>query len=212
MNINQLAKTILDMREERMSAFIQPGHLIEQIGTEGYAEALRRRWLVGAEEAEGLMTVTNQLGIVNEMRELASECACEEKEEDDEKAGEETSEMEREERKRAQGGHDRARADFHESASRIAINHANRPRVLHELAIGQPNQDLSGSSATPQKQADPQVGNDVVVAAEGQTYPAKVASREPDGTYRLSFGQKKPGIEKKYRKEELRLVKPGETV
>lgn len=60
---------------------------------------------------------------------------------------------------------------------------------------------------------DVDVGGEVLVADAGQTYQAKVASRNSDGTYTLSFGDKKPAnVGRRYRREELNHVKPGAPV
>jgi hypothetical protein len=53
-----------------------------------------------------------------------------------------------------------------------------------------------------------QVGDTVLVAEDGQVYNAVVQGQRPDGSYILSFGDKKPraGGEKPYKAEELKAV------
>jgi len=56
-----------------MTAFIMPGELREKLGFDGYAEALRRRWLLADSEQSGMVQVTNNLNVVEEIRQIA-EC------------------------------------------------------------------------------------------------------------------------------------------
>jgi hypothetical protein len=76
MNINEIAKALLDLREKRMSSYIMSGELREALGFEGYGEAIRRRWIMADESGSGMVTVTNHLTTVNEIRTLAQECTC----------------------------------------------------------------------------------------------------------------------------------------
>lgn len=76
MNINEIAKKLLELREKRMTSFIMSGELREALGFDGYGEALRRRWIMADEQGSGMVTVTNHLGTVNEIRQLAQECTC----------------------------------------------------------------------------------------------------------------------------------------
>ena len=74
MSINEIAKRLITLRETRMTGFIMAGVLREELGFEGYGEALRRRWIEADMEQSGMMTITNHLGTVAEIRQLASEC------------------------------------------------------------------------------------------------------------------------------------------
>ena len=74
MSINEIAKKLLDLRETRMTGFIMAGVLREELGFEGYGEALRRRWIEADMEQSGMVTITNNLGKVDEIRQLAAEC------------------------------------------------------------------------------------------------------------------------------------------
>lgn len=74
MTINEVAKKLLDMREKRMTGFIMSGVLREELGFEGYGEALRRRWIEADTEQSGMVTVTNNLGMIEDIRKLAAEC------------------------------------------------------------------------------------------------------------------------------------------
>lgn len=79
MTINEVAKKLLELREQRMTGFIMSGVLREELGFEGYGEALRRRWIEADLEQSGMVTVTNNLNTVAEIRSLAAEaktCTC----------------------------------------------------------------------------------------------------------------------------------------
>lgn len=74
MNINEIAKTIITLRENKMSGYIMAGVLREQLGFDGYKEALRQRWIEADMEQSGMVTITNNLGKIDEIRKLAAEC------------------------------------------------------------------------------------------------------------------------------------------
>lgn len=74
MNINEIAQRILTLRETRMTGYIMAGVLREELGFDGYGEALRRRWIEADMEQSGMVTITNNLGKVEEIRQLAAEC------------------------------------------------------------------------------------------------------------------------------------------
>jgi hypothetical protein len=54
-----------------------------------------------------------------------------------------------------------------------------------------------------------QIGDEVTVAEDGKPFTAVVKSKNPDGTYVLSFGSDKPRAERPYKQEEIR--KNGDT-
>lgn len=82
MNIEEIAAKLVAMRETQMTAFVMTGVLREELGFEGYGEALRRRWIQADEEMSGMVQITNNLGVIAEMRALAEEfklkakCKC----------------------------------------------------------------------------------------------------------------------------------------
>jgi hypothetical protein len=78
MNIKEIAAKLIDMREHKMSSFIMSGQLREELGFEGYGEALRQRWIMADEDGSGMIQITNNLGAVAEMKRLAEEFAKEE--------------------------------------------------------------------------------------------------------------------------------------
>lgn len=80
MNVNEIAKKLMFMRENRVTGYIMAGHVREELGFEGYGEALRLRWIEPDMDQSGMVTITNHLGKVAEMRQLAAEakgaCKC----------------------------------------------------------------------------------------------------------------------------------------
>ena len=74
MSINEIAKKILHLRETKMTGFIMAGVLREELGFEGYGEALRRRWIMADMEQSGMVTISNNLGVIEDIRQLAAEC------------------------------------------------------------------------------------------------------------------------------------------
>lgn len=76
MNINQVAKALVELRESSMSPLFYTGDLREKLGEEGLAEALRLRWML-PDEHSGLLQITNSPGVLGEMRQLAETCVKE---------------------------------------------------------------------------------------------------------------------------------------
>ena len=97
-------------------------------------------------------------------------------------------------------------------AHNTALSHASRP--LQELNYPGTGHDggarmprpAAPTSPTPKQAAPPQIGDDVMVAEEGQSYTGKVQTVKPDGRYTLSFGNTKPPKMRDYSPEELRMV------
>jgi len=100
-------------------------------------------------------------------------------------------------------------------AARYTLAHAGRSRTLHEIAppaTGKPAVTFTPArpATTPNatgRPNDAQVGDQVIVASEGQTYTATVARRSPDGTFNLSFGEKGPRDgQRPYKAEEFQVA------
>lgn len=68
----------------------------------------------------------------------------------------------------------------------------NRPRIITQTSEG-----LFESDET-------QIGDEVTVAEDGKPFTAVVKSKNPDGTYVLSFGSEKPRTERPYKQDEIR--------
>lgn len=88
------------------------------------------------------------------------------------------------------------------------IPYAEVPEALRrtvERDLGGSVEDTYQSGVT--EDADPDVGDEVVVADQGKTYQASVSGRNVDGSFRLSFsGADKPARDS-YRKEEMRVTR-----
>ena len=87
---------------------------------------------------------------------------------------------------------------------------------MQEGRSGQPERPAATIQPNPQpnvdanRNEDAMVGEDVIVASEGKSYQAKIKSRNTDGTYELSFGVNRPPENRRYRKEEIQRVQPGD--
>ena len=68
----------------------------------------------------------------------------------------------------------------------------NHPKIITQTSEG-----LFESDET-------QIGDEVTVAEDGKPFNAVVKSKNPDGTYVLSFGTDKPRTERPYKQDEIR--------
>ena len=57
---------------------------------------------------------------------------------------------------------------------------------------------------------DYKVGDPVVVAQDGESYAGTIAEKTPAGEYKISFGEKKPKLEKQYKADELGAQAPAD--
>ena len=130
MEDKQIAVTILNRRNS-LSPIVMQGEMRSTLGSDGYDRALANRWIVPNYES-GELQVTNNLGVIDQMRKMAESV-----------------------------------------------------------------QEDTG---------DPDVGDAVVTADAGDTYMATVASKNRDGTYELSFGDKKPRLIRPFKKEQLKVT------
>lgn len=203
----QIAETLLQLRQ-RMSHVVLAGELQAKIGPEGVQEALRRTWLC-ADMDFGNLAITGNLSVLSEMEDLAnSECAdCKKTECECDGAEKPKKDLKPWEKKPT------------DESRRICLAHGQR--TLNEWSApgsGQPDPAVRSATPAPAPPAppapaapapaapvgeEPAVGEDVMVAENGQQYSATIRSREPDGTYTLTFGGTRPTTERRYRKEEL---------
>lgn len=222
MDINDIAKRLIQLREQSRSGLMMAGMLREELGFDGYGEAIRRRWLVPDESGSGMISVTNHLGTVAEIRQLASEakatcpgckdgectcmckdgkCSCKEKME-----------------------------SVQEDAHFIATSHAFRQKpavneyatmglgrtgdapVTPVVGLGKEHSTpavsappAAPSAAAPEavRQAPVAVGSDVRVVENGKQYIGKVSGVKPDGKYSVSFAGDKPTVARDYDKAEV---------
>ncbi len=208
MNLKNLATQILDQRAQ-LSYVTFPAQVQARLGSDGMQEALRRRWLLPDTES-GNLCVNNNLGVIREMSDIA-EAACE-------KCGKAQCECD---------GKKQESLETKQEAINprgFSLNHSNRH--VHEMAalgsgqtgpISAPRQTERTPAPVVQPNVDANrnaehlVGEDVMIAEEGKSYQAKIKSKGADGTYELSFGAQKPAVNRRYRKEEMQKIQPGDT-
>jgi hypothetical protein len=73
MNIKEIASKLVALREGSSSALIMNGQLRDELGFDGYSEALRRRWIVADMEGSGMVQFNQSMTVLQEMRVLAEE-------------------------------------------------------------------------------------------------------------------------------------------
>lgn len=183
-----------------------PGLLVAQIGESGLHDALQRGW-VQPDMESGFLVLSPQVSALQEMERLSDyvcakcgkdECACDAPSKKEE--------------------------SFDPRA--MAMSHAHRLTETLGLGMGASTSGSPGSGQparpagpTPQAPTSPTapnragedyvVGEDVVIADEGKAYQAKIASRSPDGTYKLTFGPNRPiRQDRTFRREEMQRVDP----
>ena len=229
MNIKEIAAKLTEMRETRMTAFIMSGQLREELGFDGYAEALRRRWIQADEDMSGMIQVSNNLGVIAEMKALALEYA------------EESAKPCMMCHKDGKGctctkckdcGKANCTCESLRESAILSVAHANRTKqTLAEIAtyglgrqpdnVGSPIVGLGAQSAQPASPASPApiqrpnpsaspanpqvmgVGADVSIVQDGKTYVGKVSQVKPDGKMQISFGGEKPSAVRDYDKSEV---------
>jgi hypothetical protein len=182
----EIAKSLLD-RRNRMNPIVLPGEIRSAIGVEGVAEALKRRWLLPDLEDSGFLRVTNDLGVIESMRQLAQV-----------KPEQYTPEA-------------LPVAESHD----LAVLHTRRRHVLSEVAApatGKPAPGLiSIAMPNPASGQPPEpyaVGVPVTVARQGVKANGVIEKRMPDGRFQVGFApdQQKPQGDSVYSQEELGLV------
>lgn len=191
MNITVARK--LHERRFRPNPVVTTGELINMIGSEGMQEALLNRWLVADMDSGFLML--NQNG--GKMQELESACRCH------------------------CGKTDCACPAVVEAAPTTAMpmreafagpglprpgGNAGSPTGSAQSMLPRPQAPLAPTSQTSQHDANPQIGDEVMMAENGQDFQGKVASIDQDGKMRLSFGSNKPSMDRAYANNELRKV------
>lgn len=223
MNIKEIAHKLMALREG-MSAFIMSGQLREQLGFDGYGEALARRWIVADQEGSGMVQVTNALGTVAEMRQLAEEFLKEEGEECTfcHKKGSECTCTKCPECKKAN-----CKCESLRESAIVAQAHAfrNRPTLTEIATMGLGNPDRLGtpsaqpsvntpppsSTATASRKEPVNVGSSVRVVQDGKSYVGRIAAVKSDGKFEVSFGgPDKPAVQRDYDQTEVTPV--GEEV
>lgn len=219
MNISEVAKTLVELREGSLSPLFYTGDLREKLGEEGLAEALRLRWML-PDEHSGLLQITNSPGVLGEMRQLAETCVKDGKDQCNAKPDEEGDDKKEKKDKKpgflAKLGLRKELPESYADASRgLALGHHNRQHIVEITAPSQMRRPgapppPSAPTGAPDEKLD--VGDDVFCTENGQSYPAKVASVDKDGKMSLSFGDKKPGGNRTaYDRKDLKLAKKLDT-
>jgi hypothetical protein len=203
MTDKQLASKILQYRTS--SSLIVPGTLFVQIGSDAMKEALDRRW-VEPDMDTGYLRLASSQSKIEEMQALAEgkcdnckcdPCECCEK----------------------CGKHPCACPKSEDLSTRnLMTAHTNRHVLEYTsppgYASGQGERGAAVTPINPQplsapRAVDPVIGEDVIIADEGKSYQAKIASKNQDGTFKLSFGPNRPAKDRFYRKEEFQRADPG---
>ena len=225
MNIKEIAHKLMALREG-MAAFIMSGQLREELGYEGYGEALARRWIMADQEGSGMVQITNHLGTVAEIRQLSEEYLREEGKECTfcHKKGSECACKKCPTCKESNCTCESVR----ESASIIAQSHAMRQKMsLREIAtlglgnpertgtpptlpsVSQPSSPAStpaSTTAAPPREQAVNVGSSVRIVQDGKTYVGRIDAVKSDGKFSISFGGERPAVDRTYDKTEITPV------
>lgn len=181
-----------------------------EIGSEGMEEALNRRW-IRPDLDSGLLHVTNDLAVVEEIRRAADTVPVDPPRQDE------------------SNGHGLAHAhalrNDHTEFVNGAVHFAGQ-KVDETLGLGggaagpasaaaplaPPPPPKPAIPASPTSSASPKpqgIGDEVAVVENGQTYTGRIASMR-DGKFEVSFGDKQPARQRSYSAEEVRLISPAQ--
>lgn len=190
MNATVLARK-LNERRFRASPILTTGEIISMVGSDGLQEALNRRW-VTPDQDTGFLTVNTNGG---KLAELAEACKCKQCSKTDCKCEESSEEPPK------NGIANALREAWAGMGVGAGSNGGGNPPIMPRQApMASPT-----SPANPNANA-PQIGDDVMVADEGQSFTGKVGSVGQDGRYRLNFAGTKPRMNREYSSNELRKV------
>jgi hypothetical protein len=187
--VNEIAALVLE-RRARSSPTVMQGEMRDVLGEDGFGEAINRRWLV-ANEDTGYLQVSSDGARLSEMEELAKTVS-------------------------------KPAVESVERDSKYTLEHATRAS-LHEAYIGEiaapatgkpapgfaPRTPTAPSPTAPIAPAGAQmqsaIGDDVAVVENGETYQGKIATVQPNGRYKISFGgPQKPAIDRDYEAKDFR--------
>lgn len=199
--IQEIAQVILTKRNS-MNPLIQQGQMVNELGSDGLQEALRRRWLIPDMDS-GFLQVNSQLGVVEELRsnaKMCEKCECEKCE----------CEKRQQESDTQTPSHQLVMEHAHcgPSVFQGVIQEMMTPGTGHDSAASSPAappKPAAPASPTSARPESPEVGDSVIVTQEGKTYTGVVGSMK-DGRYTVSFGTDKPSRPMEYRPEQVRLV------
>lgn len=152
-----------------------------KLGQAGYTEALRNNWIAGEPET-GLIQITRRPDRLDAMRKVSATAPV----------GESV----------ATGVPGRT---YFGEATPTPINLVARPPGTNPVTA--PAGNPTNPTTAP---AGANIGDQVTVAENGQTYTAKVQSKQPDGKFKLSFGGTRPARDV-YASNELKIVGTPDT-
>lgn len=160
------------------TSLVAAPQLREKLGQAGYTEALRRCWISGEPET-GLIQITRRNDRLEAMRAEAKAAPVAESV--------------------AVGVPGRT---YFGEAAPVPINLVARPPETSPTAppVGNP-----GNSSTSPGAPGANIGDQVTVAENGQTYSARIQAKQPDGKFKLSFGGTKPTRDV-YSSNEMKVV------
>lgn len=198
MSPNKLATELLQFRAS--TSLMVPGVLTAAIGGEAVQDAFNRGW-IQPDHDTGFLRLSEQASKIQEMEAFA--------------------EAKEESPKQQESKQD-------PNSRGIALRHAGRLNETYGIGMGATTSGSMGSGqperpATPEPRTpmetppnrpgqDYMVGEDVVIADEGKSYQAKVAAKNQDGTYKLTFGPNRPVTQDRaFRREEMQRVDPRGT-
>lgn len=193
MSPNVLAARILGYTGT--TSLIAPGALIADLGADAVQDAISRGWLRPDLDTGNYLTVTNQQSQINEMRELASK-------------PENKAQVQQESVSRSfvlsHSGRNLAEAFGVGMTSGASVSAPGSGQTRMPGTMQPPEQPGMGTPGQ-----DYTVGEDVVIADEGKSYQAKISTKNPDGTYKLTFGPNRPlNQERAFRREEMQRIQP----
>ena len=190
MKIAELAKKLVEMRTATATSYIAQAKLVEELGTDGYAEALNQGWIVPDLEVSGMVHLTQDGTAIHKMESLAESCIKDGEDQcDDDDASEEGEDVE-------------------ESLGRnLALEHSKREKpTLAENSLM-----VMGPAVTKPDDKGLDVGSSVVCTENGKSYRAKVSQKLPNGKLKLSFGEKRPSdVDREFDPSELGVADSGD--
>lgn len=188
--LKEIAQVVVE-RRQRPNPTVMQGEMIEALGSEGFATAIERRWLVPSYDS-GFLQVTNNESVVQEFTRIAEMP----------EAKPETNECQQ--RNVVLEHAFRGRNASTMRLDEIAAPATGKPAPTFRVS---PPAASSPAPMAPRQPGGPRnVGDDVAVVENGKTYQGKV-QRSENGKYRISFGgPERPSQDREYSDEELQAI------
>lgn len=194
--LKEIAQVVVE-RRQRPNPTVMQGEMIEALGSEGFATAIERRWLVPSYES-GFLQVTNDMAIVEEFTTIA---ALPEATNTQQESAERKVVLEH-----AVRGRNAATMRLDEIAAPGIGGPSPSFRMAAPSAPG-----VSPAAPTPAGRPGVRnVGDDVAVVENGKTFQGKV-QRSENGKYRISFGgPERPAQDREYTDQELQAIQAAQ--